>query len=288
MPWVKVDEDFYDHPKFLELSAGAIGLWVIGLAYSNRYLTDGELTKRGLARAYPGADREKHAKALVTAGLWDATDDGWQVHDYLKYQPSKAQVEAQRAERSAAGKKGAASRWGRQQPTPDPPNGDGASHSNSHGETDSNSHGKSDAPSRPVPSRLPTSPLHGSAAWLSTGDETTTTDQGIEATARAACRNLAHVDLARRPPHLEPVGNVAAWLDTATEARLEIDGDRARTLAAAGLGPGDIAAQLAHPANGHASPHLALVPKPVHCDACGLPGHPTDRCTTFPPEEAHP
>lgn len=264
MPWVKIDEAFYDHPKFVDLTAGAIGLWVIGLAYSNRYLLDGALSKRGLARAYPGADREKHARTLVSVGLWDVTDDGWQIHDYLKYQPSKAKVEAQRSERSAAGKKGAASRWGEQEPPPDPPDEHGGSHNNSHGPPHDNSNGKPDAPSRPVPSPLSTSPRHGSPPASSTGPLGTTTTGDRHPEAVAACQLLAEQALERRRAEVgdgEPPPGIRTerWLTVTAEDHWAAVGPQLQALATAGDRADAIVAKLAHPAAGPAPPQLAVV-----------------------------
>jgi hypothetical protein len=43
---------------------------------------------------------------LVAVGLWEPTDGGYRVHDYLEYQPSAADLAAQSEKKSAAGKRG--------------------------------------------------------------------------------------------------------------------------------------------------------------------------------------
>ena len=52
--------------------------------------------------------------ALVDAGLWEETEGGWNIHDYLDYQPSRYEVLKQRREiskqRSKAGSKGVTNR----------------------------------------------------------------------------------------------------------------------------------------------------------------------------------
>lgn len=108
MGWVRVSDDFYDHGKFAQLSALGDSAWIRGLAYANRNLTDGFIPKRiaknlieveGLG-IYQGSNSGRDAEPLdgvlelVTTGLWDAIEGGYQIHDYLQYQPSKAQVEA--------------------------------------------------------------------------------------------------------------------------------------------------------------------------------------------------
>lgn len=113
MGWVRVDDDFYDHPKFLDLSLEAIGLWVALLAWSNRNLRDGAIPHTMIRRF--GADDILVAE-LVDSGLLERADDGVLViHDYHDFQPSADDVQAKRqdisAKRADAGRKGAASRW---------------------------------------------------------------------------------------------------------------------------------------------------------------------------------
>lgn len=95
MPWVRIDENAMDHPKIGGLSDGAFRLWVQGLAYCQKYLTDGVVNRvalRGL-RAYS----PKRRAALVAARLWDElADGGVEVHDYLQWNDSKEVVLANR------------------------------------------------------------------------------------------------------------------------------------------------------------------------------------------------
>lgn len=91
MPWVRIDENAMDHPKMGGLSDGAFRLWVQGLAYCQKFLTDGailDVSLRGL-RAYSPKRRD----ALEVAGLWDRrTDGGVMVHDYLDWNESRDHV----------------------------------------------------------------------------------------------------------------------------------------------------------------------------------------------------
>ena len=107
MGWVKVDDGFSEHPKAIDLSLAAKGLWVEGLCYCSRRLTDG-LVPAGVVRRAGG---EEQAAELVAAGLWEACEGGWRMHDYLDHQRSKSQVESTAKARAEAGAKGAASRW---------------------------------------------------------------------------------------------------------------------------------------------------------------------------------
>jgi len=85
---------------------------------------------------------EKFVAELVEAGLWEVTDNGWELHDFLDYQPSKAQVTADRKKTAERQK-----RWReRHSETRD----DSVSNGRSNGVTNG---GSNAAPSRPVPSR---------------------------------------------------------------------------------------------------------------------------------------
>ena len=41
MPWVRVDDHFNEHPKLAKVGPLGWGIWLAGLAYCNRNLTDG-------------------------------------------------------------------------------------------------------------------------------------------------------------------------------------------------------------------------------------------------------
>lgn len=104
MPWAKLDESFPDHPKVAGLSDKAFRLHITAICYCARMLTDGEVPTHILSRI--GAT-QKLAAELQTAGLWESTSRGsWLIHDYLEYNPTRADVEAVRTKRQAAGQAG--------------------------------------------------------------------------------------------------------------------------------------------------------------------------------------
>lgn len=126
MVWVKLDDQFPDHPKVVAAGPCAAWLHVCGIAYCNRHLTDGFIP-RGVAHrltdfdglswtgprntdAVAGpifdVDCEGEASRLVELGLWDEDGGGYRIHDYHDFQPTKAEVEELREKRSAAGRKG--------------------------------------------------------------------------------------------------------------------------------------------------------------------------------------
>ena len=113
MPWLRLDDGFGDHPKIVGLSDRAFRAHVLGLVYCARQATDGFVPKAAAPRG--NATRE-----LERAGLWSTTRGGWMIHDFLEYNPSRAESDSNRRAKSMAGAKGAASRWHRQKNAPDP------------------------------------------------------------------------------------------------------------------------------------------------------------------------
>jgi hypothetical protein len=107
MTWVRLDDAFPDHPKVIGLTDAAFRTHVAGLCYAGRYLTDGHIPTSALRQI----GTRKAAQELETAALWDRTDHGWVIRDFLDYNPSKADVESERDRRRAAGTKGAQIRW---------------------------------------------------------------------------------------------------------------------------------------------------------------------------------
>lgn len=119
MVWVRIDDHYDQHPKILQIGPLGVALWIAGLAYCNRNLTDGYIpwaAARSLVSwEYldpPNGDGQRrvvtvgvtsgherddttadYVIGLLTAcGLWDEISGGYQVHDYQDFQPLKSQV----------------------------------------------------------------------------------------------------------------------------------------------------------------------------------------------------
>jgi hypothetical protein len=136
MPWVKIDEVFPRHPKVVQVGPLGIALQVAALCYCNHYLTDGfvpfravrgllDFNRIGIDASSDSAKFEHWqeigglniAADLVEVGMWEEVEGGFQIHDYADYQPTRAEVIAERERNSRAGKLGAAAREAaRQQP----------------------------------------------------------------------------------------------------------------------------------------------------------------------------
>lgn len=93
MVWFKVDDNFAFHPKTLAATNSAIGLWVRAGSWCGANLTEGRLPA-DLISTLGGLKRD--ARKLVEVGLWDEVDGGYQFRNWEEFQPTKAQVDAER------------------------------------------------------------------------------------------------------------------------------------------------------------------------------------------------
>jgi hypothetical protein len=117
VPWARFD-DRYDDSKKLKRAwkacRAAVGLHAMAITYCARHHTDGVVDLEWIEEKLPKAgERKKALDALVVAGLFLPSPDGdaFVVNDYLEYNPSRAEIEAKRAQKAAAAKKAAEARW---------------------------------------------------------------------------------------------------------------------------------------------------------------------------------
>lgn len=121
MPWIKLDDGYADHPKMAEAGPLAAWLHTKALIFCGRHLTDGRISRTVVASlvdwraadvltgvsntvtntlsnsqcsGYGHPDNIALADRLVEIGLWEHHDNGlaYRIHDYLEYQPSRAEV----------------------------------------------------------------------------------------------------------------------------------------------------------------------------------------------------
>jgi hypothetical protein len=108
MPWGRIDDSLYDHRKLDLLADGrleGVGLWAVAISWCNRHLTDGHVPTRQIERLGGTHDL---AEQLVEVGLFDRSDGGYLVHDFLDFNDSKQDVLARRekeAQRKAVWRK---------------------------------------------------------------------------------------------------------------------------------------------------------------------------------------
>lgn len=97
MAWFKVDDKMHSSKKLLSIPRShrlaALGLWTISGSWSADQLTDGHVPDY-MIDEWGGA--EALVSWLVRSGLWHEVDEGTQFHNWDEYNPTKADVEADR------------------------------------------------------------------------------------------------------------------------------------------------------------------------------------------------
>ena len=119
MVWAKLDDAILDNPKIARAGVLGFALHVAAITWCCRNLTDGfipsmrvtcllDLSKYGMSihdkeedPQLPGVDPHDVADWLVECDLWREVPGGYELHDFLVYNPPKQKVVADR-ERGAA------------------------------------------------------------------------------------------------------------------------------------------------------------------------------------------
>ena len=99
MGWSRFDDGYMDHPKIMDAGPWPELLDRRAIEHCAKYETDGFVSRSGLRRI--GRDIPKVSQRVLTllaVGRWEAHGDGWMVHDFLKFNPSKVAKEADREE----------------------------------------------------------------------------------------------------------------------------------------------------------------------------------------------
>ena len=108
MSWTKLDDGFWMHPKVMMAGNEAAGIFARCLSYCGNYLTDG-LVPEPIALQIAGSKRA--LDNAVNTGLLERLETGSIfIRDYLHHNPTRDEVEAQRAKRSEAGRRGGRAR----------------------------------------------------------------------------------------------------------------------------------------------------------------------------------
>jgi hypothetical protein len=110
--WSKFDDQFYLNPKNAAMSRDEQDLYFAGIIYCNGQLTDGFIPQGMLSMLGAWAKLPIEASAQAVAGhlvehcFWEITANGWQVHDFLDWNISRAEAIALKEARSESGKLG--------------------------------------------------------------------------------------------------------------------------------------------------------------------------------------
>ena len=92
MTYARLPDELLESFEAMRLSRSARLLYLEGLSFCSRQLTDGVIDVR-LARISDDDDVDARALELVLAGLWEPLSNGFRVVDYLLHQESAEQVE---------------------------------------------------------------------------------------------------------------------------------------------------------------------------------------------------
>jgi len=101
--WTKLSDQFTDRPDLLEASRSARLLHIEALVYCNKHLRDGLLPRGAVARMTDTENPAADIAELVTAGVWEVIDSGWQI-DWTD-QEEAAEVRARHDYRAATQKR---------------------------------------------------------------------------------------------------------------------------------------------------------------------------------------
>lgn len=110
--FIQLDVEYASDDEVIDAGPMAELLFIRGLCFIKRKALDGHIKRNQLANVagnIPSAS--KHALALVRAGLWQSTKDGWYCPSYLKRNPSKATLDDQKQAAREFGIQGNHDRW---------------------------------------------------------------------------------------------------------------------------------------------------------------------------------
>ena len=107
MAWVRIEDVVTEHPKHLQAGPAACWLWICGIAYCQRQLSDGFIPIQALPVLGIAKGVQALADRLVSVGLFDVVQGGYRVHDYHEFNDTREEAlqrrEAVRAQRRHAG-----------------------------------------------------------------------------------------------------------------------------------------------------------------------------------------
>lgn len=133
MPWVRFDDSYPNHPKIGPLSDRLYRIHNEAVFWCARHVTDGVIRADQLTLVHARA-RKTDAEQLVQRRLWHrvsdppcesdrcppAGPDGWVIHDYWGYQPSRVEVDQERRARAERQRKWREKRRGSNASTREP------------------------------------------------------------------------------------------------------------------------------------------------------------------------
>lgn len=114
LSWVRVDASLASNHKILTLLSErggdhALCVYIFALGYCAAQGTDGFIPEIALGLIH---GRKRDSDLLVQVGLWHSQPGGFEINDWLQYQPSDEESKR----RSEKARKAAEARWARKKP----------------------------------------------------------------------------------------------------------------------------------------------------------------------------
>jgi len=92
MTWVRIEDTMPEDPRWEETGALGLALHVAALAYSNRNLTDGVLSRSQARRLLPIDDVDVVIDLLVSTDTWRADGSSLHLVQSAEFQPTREKV----------------------------------------------------------------------------------------------------------------------------------------------------------------------------------------------------
>lgn len=117
MSYAPLDDRFDDHPKYADLGPAEMGIIACAITYCTRNRSDGRFPKVWPARRF-GRDGIRLTKEMLRLRIWVERAEGdYEIVGFLDHNPSKSEIEARKAQKVEAGKRGGQASGGKRQAT---------------------------------------------------------------------------------------------------------------------------------------------------------------------------
>jgi hypothetical protein len=99
--WVRIEDVVPEHRKHLQAGPAASWLWVCGIAYCQRQLSDGFIPEAAVPLLGVPSGAKRLVELLVKAGLFERVPGGYRIHDYHDYNERREDALDRKAKSSA-------------------------------------------------------------------------------------------------------------------------------------------------------------------------------------------
>jgi hypothetical protein len=257
LTWANVDDLFPEHPKVLAAGGDAAWLYICGLCFTNRNLTEGRIPKAVVPRLSDRKAPARLAQRLVEVGLWHEEKEAYVIHDWEKYNEGAEKVKARKEQARNA----ARAKWSKHARSTANSNAHSSAHAGApppDEQCDEHAGSMPGADAGAMPSHSsPTDVSRSSSSHHGAGDQPAEEEEPDFVVSRA-CQLVAEQRLVRRlaeADKLGPVNDRSAWLDkTARKVRTQ-NADLVADLVAGGATVEAIVAAIEPPPAAPPSPY---------------------------------